>query len=151
MIRVAVHIGPPQLHRAGNFQPIRLFRHLGPHFLQGRRHHRQAIALLHAQLFRIANYGFALGHGCRHGQNGDFIDQPRNQGPANFATVEGPIAHPQICHRFAGRVSLVFEGDVGSHLVQHVEDTGAGGVNAHVLDRQVRAGHDRRRHQPKGR
>ena len=59
------------------------------------------------------------------------------------------MANAQVCNRFASHIPLVEQLDRCTHLLQHIQDSGAGGVDAHVFNREFGAGHHQRGDQPK--
>jgi len=56
----------------------------------------------------------------------------------------------QITDGFAGHLACIKHLDGGAHLGEHVEDAGAGGVEAYVFDGEVGAGSDGAGHKPEG-
>ena len=59
------------------------------------------------------------------------------------------MANAQVCDRFSSHIALVEQLERRTHLLQHIQDSGAGGVDAHVFNRELGAGHHQRGDQPK--
>ena len=49
------------------------------------------------------------------------------------------MGDPEIAHRFPCDIPLIEHFNLCSHLLKNLEDSGAGGIQAHVFDRQIGA------------
>ena len=58
------------------------------------------------------------------------------------------MLHPEISHGFPSNIPGIDYFDVGAHLIQHLQDSGARGVQPHVLDGEIRSGHQGSSHEP---
>ena len=106
-----------------------------------------AVRLLDAQFGGVAHREAFFGGGAEHRQHRDLVDQrggqrrPRSRRRAapSARTTISPISSPL-------RLSSVGDADLRAHADQEIEQRRARGVQADAANRQLRAGHEQRRH-----
>jgi hypothetical protein len=110
-----------------------------------------AVGLLDAQFGGVLHEQALFAAGAEHGQHGNFVDQ--GGGPFAFdrSAFQVGAAHEQVAHGLAVPHGDVEDFHLDAHGDEEVDERGAGRVQAHAVEDQVRAGHDRRGHQEEGR
>ncbi len=132
-------------------EPIGHLLNRHPHRAQLLAQHTDPIRLLVPEFRRFPDSGWAIGIRRGHGKRGELVNHPHHERAGNFRAVEGGMADGQIADRFAGLGCVIRDTDVRSHRGERVEEAGAGGVQAHALDRDLRTGRDKRGHDQKRR
>src|SRR6187402_518981 len=97
-------------------------------------HRRETVAFLDAQLVEPAGGGAALRECGGDEQDRKLVNHARGERRVDFDAAELRMAHFEVGDPFAADGALVVAGDAGAHLAENLEDAGARGVLADVLD-----------------
>ena len=151
MVGFAIQHRPLQCLASGNGHAVFELLDCSSHGPQLAGHYGEAIGFLHAQFLRIPDAADPLGDTGRHRQHRNFIHEPGNQIPADLKGLERSVGDPQVSDRFSCHIPAAQDFNAGPHLLQHLQDPGATGIEAHVLHREIRPRRDRTGYQPKGR
>src|ERR1019366_7184826 len=97
-----------------------------------------AIAFLHTQLRRVSNLNSLLRVWSQHGNRGKLIDQLRDSVAFNDPSLERLVTDGDVANKFAVRAANGDQADRRSHGTQDVEHGSACGIQADIVDDQVR-------------
>ena len=114
--------------------------HIGSHFTQVLDGGGDAVGFLHAQFAGVADVGVALGQRSGDSDDGDLIDEVGDFLGQQGGAFQRRAVELDVSDRFALGVVEDFR-HVRAHAGEHLEDGGAGGVEANVLDEQAGAVH----------
>lgn len=139
MVAVGVEFGGVEWVAAFDFHAVFEFLDLGTHGAEVVDDGGDAIGFLDAEFAGVADGGFALGEGGGDGDDGDFVDEVGDFLWEEGGSGEGSAVDFDVADGFAfGLVEGVDH--AGSHAAEDVEDGGAGGVEADVVDDESGAG-----------
>jgi hypothetical protein len=152
---VATRRGSPRGWRArGAGDPPAVGEFLGVHAEGPQPGHgqRDAVGLLDAQFGRVADRGGPGRGGHRDRQDGKFVDDVGDVVRGESTAVSrGPDRTRCVPAGSGPTVPAGGDVDAGAHALQDPDDADAGGVEAHVRQRDVRVRVDRPGHQPERR
>ena len=105
------------------------------------RHGPQAVALLDPQLRQALHARRPLGGGGGHGEDGILVDHGGRPAPRHLHAAQGTGADRDVGHRLAPNVALVGEADVGPHVLEGFQESGAQGIDADAGELDGRSRH----------
>ena len=131
MIETSINASCLERGRTGNLHAIFEGFNIGPHRSQTVGHKLYAIALLHSKLFGSSNDANAFTLGRENGQDGNFIDQSRNQRAINHERLEMRLsADYHVCHRFTKFASQFTHFERNGTLLENIKNAGSSGIDA---------------------
>ena len=127
--RSLLQFGPAMNHKA----VLAFFHSAGRQLVEFLGNGHQAVGFFDPQLACSGNHGIALGTKGRHGDNGDFVNQARHDFSTESHALEGAVFHQHIRCGFPAACAFILQGNLGTHVLEHIENACAGGIDAHVL------------------
>ena len=149
VIAVRIDFGAFEFAAAVDGHAVLELLHIHSHFPQIFHSGGDAVRFLHAQLARVADVGGTLGQRGGDGDHGDLVDEVRDFLGQQRGAFQRRAVDFDVADRLAVRVVEDFR-HVRAHAGEHLEDGGAGGVEADVLDEQAGAVHRGGRDEPEG-
>ncbi len=104
---------------------------------QALRHCRNPITFLHPKLADTGKRRFAARERRSHEQHREFVDRKRNKAWINGPALQLGRPDANIRDRFLTQQARVFEADIGTHVLQDVDDAGPRRIYTHILDQYV--------------